>query len=114
MFYSIQIITNVYYLYSLFLAADFIKVQQIMVIMDHHLGHLLFILQEKYNLTFHEKGFRGHHWVLVVLLLDQVVDFQIGGGAKRETIEEIMIGDHLPQIHSIASECVNAAECCDW
>jgi hypothetical protein len=42
------------------------------------------------------------------------VDFQIGGGTKRGTIEEIMIGDRLPQIHSIASECVNAAECCDW
>jgi len=103
-----------YYLYYLFLAADFIKVQQIMVIMDHHLDHLLFILQEKYSLIFHEKGFQGHHWVLVVLLLGQEVDFQIGGGTKRETIEEIMIGDHLPRIHSIASKCVNAAECCDW
>ena len=84
-----------------------------MVIMDHHLGRLLFILQEKYSLTFNEKGFQGHHWVLAVLL-GQEVDFQIGVGAKRETIEEIMIGDHLPQIHSIASDCVNAAECCDW
>lgn len=82
--------------------------------MDHHLDHLLFILQEKYSLIFHEKGFQGHHWVLVVLLLGQEVDFQIGGGTKRETIEEIMIGDHLPRIHSIASKCVNAAECCDW
>lgn len=113
MFYSIQNITDIYYLYCLFLAPDFIKVQQIIVIMDHHLGHLLFILQEKYNLTFHEKGFQGHHWVLVVPLLVQEVDFQIGGGTKRGTIEEITIGDHLPRIHSIASECVNAAECCD-
>jgi len=69
-----------------------------MVIMDHHLGQLLFILQGKYHLTFHERGFQCHLWVLV----DQVVDFQIGEGAKRGTIVEIMIGDHLQQIHSSA------------
>jgi hypothetical protein len=85
-----------------------------MVIMDHHLGQPLFILQEKYSLTFHEKGFQGHHWVLAGLLLAREVDFQIGEGTKRGTSEEIMIEDHLPRIHSIASDGVNAAECHDW